>query len=109
MVVAQHDHVGAGAGLNARGDARLQVIGVDGLELDLDTELLFSFGKQLGLEYGIAGGNEVIPAQNVHFRRALRDGRHLDGRHDGGHASGGLQELASIDLGHRLPSLGTSG
>ena len=49
MVVEQHDQVGAGAGLNARRDARLQIVAVDGFELDLDAERLFRLGKQLGL------------------------------------------------------------
>ena len=46
-VVERHDDVGAGAGLDRRGDARLDVVGVDGLDLELDAERLLAFLRDL--------------------------------------------------------------
>ena len=47
VVVVEHDEVGSRPGLDGGRDARLQVVGVDGLEVDLDAERLLAFGEQL--------------------------------------------------------------
>jgi len=38
------DEVGAAAGLDRRGDARLQVVAVDGFQVDLESQRLLGLG-----------------------------------------------------------------
>ena len=71
-VVEHHEDVGAGARLDGGGDARLQVVGVDGLELDLGAERLAGL-RHLALQLDVGLGNEVDPAHDVQLG-ALREG-----------------------------------
>ena len=72
-VVQAANDVGAGAGLDRRGGARLQIVAVDRLDIELDAESLLGLGRDLLLQERVGGGNEVIPAQPVN-RCALRVG-----------------------------------
>ena len=106
MVVVQHHDVGAGAGLDRRGDARLQVVGVDGFEVDLDAERLGSFGQDRLAKQLVRGRNEVVPADPVHGAR-LREDRRLVRRENSGEAAAGqLQKPPSTDASHAFPPPG---
>src|SRR2546425_8587742 len=65
-VVQQHDDVGSGARLDGGGDARLEVVGVDRLEGDGGAEGPSGFAE-LTAELLVAGGHEVVPAEEVEF------------------------------------------
>ena len=86
VVVEQHDDVGTRARLDRRGDARLQVVAVHGLEIDLDAQRLLGGGQQLLAQQLIGSRHEVVPAQPVHGR-ALRKGGRAAGGQDAGHAA----------------------
>ena len=88
-VVLEVEDVGARAGLDGRGDARLQVVGVDGLQRDLGSERLGGLGH-LALQLDVRLRNEVDPAHPVQLR-SLGVGRRL---------AGGQDPLDSSD-GHR--------
>ena len=87
VVVERHDQVGTGARLDGGGDARLQVVAVDRLEVDLDAERLLGLRQHFLAQQLIGGRNEVVPAQPVHGR-GLRVGGRPAGRQDAGHAAG---------------------
>ena len=84
---------GAGAGLDRRGDARLQVVGVDGLDLERDAGRLLAFLRDLALEQHVGGRHEIGPAQPVDGR-PLREGRRPSAGQDGGEAAGVRREGA---------------
>jgi len=61
------DDVGPAVGLDGRGSPGLQLVGGDPLHLDVDAEL----GAELaGLpdEFGVGGGHEMNPLQQVYAR-----------------------------------------
>ena len=66
-VVEHLDDVRARAGLDGRGDARLQVVLVDGLERHFHLHLLAVVGE-LALELGLALGNEVHTEEEMEPR-----------------------------------------
>jgi hypothetical protein len=76
VVVVQHHDVRAGAGLDRRGDARLQVVGVHRLEVDLQAERLGSFGQDGLAQQLVRGRNEIVPADPMD-RTALGEDRGL--------------------------------
>src|SRR5262249_42934292 len=53
------------ARLNGGRDARLQVVAVDRLEVDLDSQCLLGLGQQLLAQKLIGSGNKVVPAEPV--------------------------------------------
>ena len=57
------DDVGAAAGLDRRGDARLQVVAVDGLHRDLEPERLFGFGQELAAQQRVGYRHEIAEPQ----------------------------------------------
>jgi hypothetical protein len=87
VVVEEHDEVGAGAGLDGGGDARLKVVAVDRLEIDLDPEGLLRLRQDLAAKELVGGGDEIVPAQPMNGRR-LRVGRRPAGGQDRGEAAG---------------------
>jgi hypothetical protein len=101
--VQHHDDVRPAARLDRRGDARLQVVGVDSLERDLDLRLLLVLGD-LTSHLHVALGNEVHPLQQVDLR-ALGERRRPPGRQDpldsggGPGRPGGLQKRPAVHLG----------
>ena len=102
-----HDDVGAGAGLDRRGDARLQVVGVDRLELEVDAGRLLAFLGDRALEENVRGRHEVGPSEPVDAR-LLGERRCATAGQDGGHAAGcgKLQNATPRDASHDfLPSL----
>jgi hypothetical protein len=110
-VVQHHDDVRAGSGLDRGGDARLQVVGVDGLERDLDLRLLLVLGD-LASDLDVALGDEVHPLQQVDLR-ALGEGRRPAGAQDafepGGGAgdAGGFQEGAAMQRDRSVGAVGS--
>ena len=82
MVIEEHDQVRPRAGLDARCDARLQIVTVDGLVFDFDAQRFLGFSRQFGLKVRVAGGNEVVPSQPVYFG-CLRECRSLVRMRDG--------------------------
>ena len=72
--------------MNGRGHARLQVVAVHGLEIDLDSELFLGGRQQLLAQQLIGSRHEVVPAQPV-YRRALRKCGRAAGGQDAGHAA----------------------
>ena len=106
MVVERHDKVRTGARLDRRRDARLQVVAVDGLEVDLHPERLHGFRQHRLAQQLVRCRDEVVPLQPMHGR-LLREHRRLvrceDPREPGARS---LQEFASIELSHVVsPSL----
>jgi hypothetical protein len=96
------DDVGAAAGLDRRGDARLQVVAVDGFHGDLEPERLFGFGQQFTAQQRVGGGNEIAEPQPMQGR-GLREGRRTAARQNAGKAAGGLEKRATIDARHGSP------
>ncbi len=105
-VVLEHEDVGARAGLDRGGDARLQVVRVDGLEGDLGPEGLGGL-RHLALQLDVGLGDEVHPAHPVELRALRERGRAARGqdaldaghRHRGG--SSGLDERTAVEMGER--------
>jgi hypothetical protein len=102
-VVHGVDDVGAGAGLDRRGDARLQVVAVDGLERDLEPQRLLRLRQQLLAQQRVGGGNEIAEPQPVQ-RGVLRVGGRPAGGQDAGQraaadqrAARSLEEFATIN------------
>jgi hypothetical protein len=108
---ADHHHdVGARPRLDRRGRARLDVVGVDRFEVELDAERLLAFLGDLALEDLIGGRDEIGPAHPMHGR-PLRIGGRPARREDGGEATGArcrgtragkLQKPASRHARHRF-------
>src|SRR6266567_1362560 len=71
VVVEEHDDVGTCARLNRRGDTRLQVVAIHGLEINLDSQRFLGSRQQLLAQQLIGSRHEVVPAQPV-YRCALR-------------------------------------
>src|SRR5258705_922353 len=86
VVVEEHDDVGACARLNRRGDTRLQVVAVHGLEIDLDSQRLLGGRQQLLAQQLIGSRHEVVPAQPVDRRALGKSWRAASGQ-DAGHAA----------------------
>src|SRR4030095_15512781 len=63
VAVERHDDVGTGARLDAGGDARLQVVAVDGLEVDLHAELFLGLRDPFLAGHLVGRGNEIDPLQ----------------------------------------------
>jgi hypothetical protein len=109
-VVQHHDDVRPRARLDGRGDARLQVVGVDRLERDLDLRLLAVLGV-LPAQLDVPLGDEVDPLQHLDLG-ALRVGGGAPGREDAlearerGGTARGLQQGAPVD-GMSGPIVGT--
>ena len=58
-VADRHDNIGSGTGLDRRGDARLNVVGVDCFEVQLEAERLLAFLGDLALQQLIRGRHEI--------------------------------------------------
>ena len=86
VVVEEHDDVGTRARLNRRGDTRLQVVAVHGLEIDLDSQRFLGSRQQLLAQQLIGSRHEVVPAQPVYRRALCKSGRAAGGQ-DAGHAA----------------------
>jgi len=88
---------GTCAGLNGRGDARLEIVGVDRLHGDVDlglTAVLSRLASQLDVPFG----NEVHPLEEMKLR-GLSVGGCGAGREDPFQASGGRnQARCAADL-----------
>src|SRR5205823_2709474 len=100
-------------GLDGGGGARLQVIAVYGLDVELDAERLVGSRGNFLFENLVGRRNKVIPAQPVH-RRALGKGGRPRGGENSGNArgfrrkrprAGQLQQLASMYPSHIHPPL----
>src|SRR5207302_9156870 len=63
-VVEHQDDIGTAAGLDGGGNARLEVVRVDGLERDLGPRLLIVFGD-LAPQFDVPLGNEIDPLKKV--------------------------------------------
>ncbi len=87
-VVERHDDVGPGGRLDRRRDARLDVVGVDGLEPDLGAERLLGLGHQGLAQQLVRCRDEIAPAQPVQLG-PLGKGRGPPGRQDAGQTAGG--------------------
>jgi hypothetical protein len=105
VVVVEHHDVGAGAGLDRRGDARLQIVGVDRLEVDLQAEGLGSFRQDRLAQQLVRGRNEVVPSDPVH-RALLGEHRGLVRSQDAGETARILQKPPSTDASHVFPPPG---
>src|SRR5579883_731347 len=105
-VVERHDDVRAGPRLDRRGDACLDVVAVDGFEIELDAERLLALLGDLALEQLVGSRHEIGPAHPMN-RRTLGEGRRAAARQDRRDAAAGkLQHPAPIDPFHvRSPSL----
>src|SRR5882757_5971986 len=86
VVVEEHDDIGTRARLNRRGDTRLQVVAIHGLEINLDSQRFLGSGQQLLAQQLIGSRHEVVPAQPV-YRRALGKSRRAASGQDAGHAA----------------------
>src|SRR3954453_20153330 len=64
-VAGRPNDVGASPRLDRGGDARLDVVGVDHLESELDAERLFAFEQDLRLEQLVGGRHKIGPAKIV--------------------------------------------
>ena len=118
VVVERLDQVGAGARLDRRGGARLQVVAVYRLEVDLDAQRFLGLGHQLLAHQLVRRGNEVDPAQPVNRlllgvggRAARGENAGHAGRRHGSRAAGKLDNAATLRVGHvvlpgRAASLG---
>ena len=73
-VIDHENDVGPGAGLYCRGDPRLNVVGVDRLEGELDAERFVGLRQEFLAQKRVGGGHEIVDAQPVQ-RRALRKRR----------------------------------
>ena len=112
-VVETANDVGADAGLDRRGGARLQIVAVDGLDVELDAESLLGLRRDLLLQKRVGGRNEVVPAQPVHGRglgvsgrpRGCEDRGNPAGlrRHRPG--AGELKQLSPMNPSHWFSSL----
>jgi hypothetical protein len=71
------EDIGAGPRLDGGGDARLQIVGVDGLERDLGAQRLSRL-RELASQLLVGLGDEVVPPDDVQ-RRALGEGRSTPG------------------------------
>src|SRR5262249_46861691 len=67
-IVEYVDHVRAGARLNARGDPRLHIVPVDGLEVDLQAESLLGLRQQLLAREGVRSRDKIVDAQPMKRR-----------------------------------------
>ena len=104
VAVERHDDVGTGARLDAGGDARLQVVAVHGLEIDLDAERLLGLRHHLAAEHLVGRGNEVDPLQPMDGL-LLGEGRRAASGQDAGHpaqrsAAGELQYATTLRICH---------
>jgi len=100
--VVEHLHdVGPGARLDRGGDARLQVVFVDGLEHDLHLHLLPVL-RQLALELRLTLRNEVHAVEQLQAR-ALGEGGRPAGCQYSGQPRGATREKASA-IHHATPS-----
>ena len=86
MIIEQHDDVGTRARLDRRGDPRLKVVAIHGLEVDLEAQRLLGGGQHFLAQELIRSRHEVIPAQPMHGR-ALRESGCTAGGQDAGHAA----------------------
>jgi hypothetical protein len=66
--------------------ARLQIVAVDRLEVDLDADRLLGFRQELAAQKLVRCGNEVIPPDPMDCRRLGVCGRPA-GRQNGGKAT----------------------
>src|SRR5580704_14879998 len=107
-VVERADDVRARPGLHRRGDARLDVVAVDGLDVELEAERLLALRRDLLAQQLVGSGDEVVPAQPVQ-RGALRERGRPAGGEDRRHAAapgreragaGQLEKFSSIDASH---------
>src|SRR6185503_21297769 len=85
---------------------------VDGLQVDLDAEVLLRLRQQLLAQELVGRGDEIVPAQPVHGG-GLRVRRRAAGGQDAGHAAGlcrygactgHLKELAARETSHSASS-----
>src|SRR5262245_34812641 len=67
-VVEDADNVGARARLNGRGDTSLDVVSVDGLDVELHAERFLALCSNLPSKQLVGSRNEVVPAQPMERR-----------------------------------------
>ncbi len=84
LVVERHDQVGTAARLDRRRRARLQVVAVHRLEVDLHAEFLLGLRHQFLAKHRVGRRNEVDPLQPVDGL-LLGIGRRATGRQDARH------------------------
>src|SRR5258707_5253289 len=105
MVVEDHDEIRTASRLDGRGHARLQVVTVHRLEIDLDPERLLGFRQQLLAQQLIGSRHEVVPTQPVYRRALCKRGRAAGGQ-DAGHAAHergtALEDVTSRYCRHRF-------
>jgi hypothetical protein len=108
MIVVEHDQVRTGAGLDGGGDTGLQIVGVHGLEVDLDAQRLLGFGQHFLAQELIGSRHEVVPAQPVHGRTLCKSRWPAAGQ-DAGHAAyqrgPALEDVTSGYCRHGFPPL----
>ena len=86
VVVEEHDDVGTCARLNRRGDTRLQVVAIHGLEINLESQRFLGGRQQLLAQQLVGSRYEVVPTQPVYRRALCKGGRAASGQ-DAGHAA----------------------
>src|SRR5207249_7437620 len=91
------DDVGAALRLDGGRDARLQIVGVDELELDVGAQRLRRLAGLL-LQLDVAGRDEVDPAHDVQPGPLREGGGPMSGQDSGD--TGQLQERSAL---HRPP------
>jgi len=110
-VAERHDDVRSGSRLDRRGNARLQVVGVDGFDLERDAGRLLAFLRDLAFEQHVRSRYEIRPAKPVDGG-PLRECRRSSGGQDGSEATslrrdgtgcGNFQKSTSRDASHDFP------
>src|SRR5258707_12313475 len=86
MVVEDHNEIRTTSRLNGRGHARLQVVTVHRLEIDLDSQRFLGSRQQLLAQQLIGSRHEVVPTQPVYRRALCKSGRAASDQ-DAGHAA----------------------
>ena len=92
-VVERHKDVWPRAGLDRRGYAGLNVVGVDRLDIELDAEGLIAFRGDLGAQHLIGSRHKIGPPQPMH-RGRLRIGRRPPRGQDPGDPDGARRDRA---------------
>src|SRR6185437_2002339 len=112
-IVESANHVRPGARLDCGGGARLDVVAVDHLDVELDAERLGAFRDDLVAQQLVGGRHEIVPAQpmdagalRIGGRLAQSEHRTDAARSCGDRAGAGqLKQLAPTYAGHVSPPL----
>src|SRR5439155_3850815 len=62
------DDIRPRAGLNRRGNPRLDIIGVDALDIELNTKIFLALRGDLAAQQLVGGRDEIVPAQPMEGR-----------------------------------------